>query len=136
MKKRNVLAVEVDVQQKTLDTLLARRTAKALLPRALPDDVLVVLWRSMRVLNPNPGATAVSLTDKGLAAEWLRALAKRIGLSEIQVKYNFPDICVEAHWMLQREVAYRVAAKISEVQSMNDRMTFLTWMRKVRDDKY
>lgn len=47
MASNTLLAVEVSVSQKTLDTLLSRKTLEALFSRALPDDVLVTLWRSM-----------------------------------------------------------------------------------------
>jgi hypothetical protein len=132
MEQSNVLSLEVSVSQKTIDALLARKTLAVLLPRSMPDDVLVELWRSMSVLNPDPRGKPVPLNAKGFAADWVRVLARRAGVSDELVQARFSEICDETSWLLGNEVAYRVAGGLATRQSRMDHARLVAWLRQLR----
>jgi hypothetical protein len=132
MKKRTVLAVEVSVSQKTIDTLLSRRTLQVLLPRSLPDDVLVELWRSLQELQSNAVRTPAKHDAQSFAASWVRAMAKRADVSTERIEHWFWDLVQESLWLVGREVAYRVSKGLCDEDSRADQGVFVRWLRIVR----
>lgn len=132
MARNTLLAIEVSVSQKTLDRLLSRKTLDALLPRALPDDVLVTLWRSMHEPQFDPVRSSSKSRARGLAADWVRAMARNAGLTPAKTEYCFWELIEESRWLIRGEVAYRAADGAAAVYSKTDQAAFVSWLRLVR----
>ena len=132
MAKNNLLAVEVSVSQKTLDTLLSRKTLAVLLPRSLSDDVLVELWRSLLELQSDPARKPAKHDVRSFAASWVRVLAERADVSPERVEHWFWDLVQESLWLVGREVAYRVSNGLCDDDSRADQGVFVRWLRIVR----
>lgn len=134
-QQREVLALDCDVQQTAIEALYSREGVNAILPRSLPDDVLVALWRSMCVLKPGPKAAAVTADASVIAADWARELAGRTGLDDEQLNRHFDEICNLAFLLLRSEVAYRVARGLTDRSSRLDHVVFLRRMGGLRAEK-
>ncbi len=132
MKKRTVLALEVSVSQKTIDTLLSRKTLAVLLPRSLSDEVLVELWRSLLQLQSNPVRKPAKHDVRSFAASWVRVMAERADVSPERVEHWFWDLVQESVWLVGREVAYRVSNGLCDDDSRSDEGVFVRWLRIVR----
>lgn len=132
MPKKNLLAVEVSVSRKTIDTLLSRRMLVTLLPRSLPDDVLVMLLRSMHEQRFNPKRKPLKHDAESFAASWVRAVAERAGLSPEKTELCFWELLEESGWLVCREVAYRVSNGLCDGLSRSDEGVFVRWLRTVR----
>jgi hypothetical protein len=133
MARNNLLAVEVSVSQKTIDTLLSRRTLATLLPRSLADDVLVLLWRSMHEQHFNPRRTPLRHDAQAFAAAWVRVVAARAGLTPEKTELCFLEILEEAREMVCDEVAYRVSNGLCDDLSRSYEGRFVRWLRIVRE---
>lgn len=132
MKKGALLAVEVSVSQKTIDTLLSRKTLAVLLPRSLPDDVLVALWRSLNELHFMPGRKPKKRDAEAFAASWVQVMAERAGVSPENIQHWYWDLVDESRWLVGREVAYRVSNGLCDEYSRADEGVFVRWLRTVR----
>lgn len=132
MARNNLLAVEVSVSQETIDTLLSRKTLETLLPRALRDDVLVALWRSMQEPQFDPVRSPSKSRARGFAADWVRAIARNAGLTPAKTEYCFWELLEESRWLVRGEVAYRVADGAAEAYSKTDQAAFVRWLRILR----
>jgi hypothetical protein len=132
MKKGALLAVEVSVSQKTIDTLLSRKTLAVLLPRSLSDDVLVELWRSLLQLQSDPARKPAKNDVRSFAASWVRVMAERADVTSERIEHWFWDLVQESHWLVGREVAYRVSNGLCDGDSRADEGRFVKWLRIVR----
>lgn len=96
----------------TLDSVLPRKTLAALLVRSLPEGLPVTLWRSMNIVNPGPRGKRIRLSTKGIAVDWVRVLASRVGIPGEMAKLNVPKFvmmrpgCFATKWRIESIMAW------------------------------
>lgn len=103
------LYVPVAVSRERQEALLAQRNLEALMPSAMADDMVVLLWRSMAELI-HSGDHGVGYAHHGrLAQGWVMAVAEAAGFDKRLMAESFGLVVGELGTVLMTEVSWRVA---------------------------